>query len=189
MEKLDDFFDSIINVDYTAEMEKMLDEIASTGSDHLKIVKNFYDEFMPLVDKASKEMKKKEAQLTGENCPKCGSPMVFRESRYGTFEACSGYPDCKYIKPNGEEKKEPVTTGITCPVCKKGEIVERVAKKGRNKGNVFYACNNFPKCKTILKGKPTGENCENCDQPMVELDNGSIVCNDAEACEAAKKAE
>lgn len=189
VEKLDDFFNSIINVDYTAEMEKMLDEIASTGSDHLKIVKDFYDEFMPLVDKASKEMKKKEAQLTGENCPKCGSPMVFRESRYGTFEACSGYPDCKYIKPNGEEKAEPVTTGITCPVCKKGEIVERVAKKGRNKGNVFYACNNFPKCKTILKGKPTGENCENCDQPMVELDNGSIVCNDAEACEAAKKAE
>ena len=189
VEKLDDFFNSIINVDYTAEMEKMLDEIASTGSDHLKIVKDFYDEFMPLVDKASKEMKKKEAQLTGENCPKCGSPMVFRESRYGTFEACSGYPDCKYIKPNGEEKAEPVTTGITCHVCKKGEIVERVAKKGRNKGNVFYACNNFPKCKTILKGKPTGENCENCDQPMVELDNGSIVCNDAEACETAKKAE
>ncbi len=189
VDKLDDFFNSIINVDYTAEMEKMLDEIASTGSDHLKIVKDFYDEFMPLVDKASKEMKKKEAQLTGENCPKCGSPMVFRESRYGTFEACSGYPDCKYIKPNGEEKAEPVTTGITCPVCKKGEIVERVAKKGRNKGNVFYACNNFPKCKTILKGKPTGENCENCDQPMVELDDGKVVCNDIEACEASKKAE
>jgi len=76
-----------------------------------------------------------------------------------------------------------VKTGITCPVCKKGEIVERVAKKGRNKGNVFYACNNFPKCKTILKGKPTGQMCEDgCDQPMVELDDGSIVCNDPEAC-------
>lgn len=189
VEKLDDFFNSIINVDYTAEMEKMLDEIATTGSDHLKIVKEFYDEFMPLVDKASKEMKKKEAQLTGENCPKCGSPMVIRESRYGTFEACSGYPECKYIKPNGEEKAEPVKTGITCPVCKKGEIVERVAKKGRNRGNVFYACNNFPKCKTILKGKPTGDYCEHCDQPMVELDGGKIVCNDAEACDASKKAE
>jgi len=189
VDKLDDFFNSIINVDYTAQMEQLLDDIASTGKDHLKVVADFYNEFTPLVDKASKEMKKKEPKLTGEMCPKCGSPMVFRESRYGTFEACSGYPDCKYIKPTGDEPSEPVNTGIKCPVCKKGDIVERVAKKGRNKGNVFYACNNFPKCKTILKGKPTGEYCENCDQPMVELDDGSIVCNDVEACSGGKEAQ
>lgn len=182
-DKLNDFFNSIINVDYTADMEKLLDDIATTGKDHLKIVKDFYDEFVPLVEKANKEMEKKPPKLTGEDCPKCGSPMVLRESRYGTFEACSGYPECKYIKPNGEEKAEPVTTGITCPVCKKGEIVERMAKKGRNRGNVFYACNNFPKCKTILKGKPTGETCAHCDHPMVELTDGSIVCNDAENCQ------
>jgi DNA topoisomerase-1 len=57
-----------------------------------------------------------------------------------------------------------------------------MAKKGRNKGNVFYACNNFPKCKNILRGKPTGDNCPNCDHPMVTLNDGSVVCNDPEAC-------
>jgi DNA topoisomerase-1 len=183
VENLGTFFDDIINVDYTANMETLLDDIATSGKDHLKIVEDFYQEFMPMVEKANKEMQKKAPKLTGEKCPQCGSPMVERESRYGTFEACSGYPDCKYIKPNEQTAAAPVETGITCPSCKKGSIVERVAKKGRNKGNVFYACNNFPKCKTILKGKPTGELCPNCDQPMVTLNDGSVVCNDVEACE------
>lgn len=186
VENLGSFFDGIINVDYTANMENLLDDIANSGKDHLKIVEDFYEEFMPMVDKANKEMQKKAPKLTGEKCPQCGAPMVERESRYGTFEACSGYPDCKYIKPKEGAEEPPVETGITCPSCKKGKIVERVAKKGRNKGNVFYACNNFPKCKTILRGTPTGELCEGCDQPMVTLADGSIVCNDEEACQEEK---
>jgi ssDNA-binding Zn-finger/Zn-ribbon topoisomerase 1 len=107
--------------------------------------------------------------------------MVYRESRYGTFEACSGFPDCKYIKPN-ENKEEPESTHITCPKCKKGEIVKRTAKRGKNKGNSFYACNNFPKCKNILRGKPTGGSCDICDDLMVELEDGSVGCNDKD-CE------
>lgn len=186
VENLGSFFDDIINVDYTANMETLLDDIANSGKDHLKIVEDFYQEFMPMVEKANKEMQKKAPKLTGEKCPQCGAPMVERESRYGTFEACSGYPDCKYIKPKEGAEEPPKETGITCPTCKKGTIVERVAKKGRNKGNVFYACNNFPKCKTILKGTPTGDLCDKCDQPMVTLTDGSVVCNDEEACQAAK---
>lgn len=179
-EKLEGYFNEIINVEYTAHMETDLDDIASTGKDHLRYVQEFYETFMPMVDKASKEMEKKAPQFTGEKCPECGKPMVIRESRYGSFEACSGYPDCKYIKRE-DAKKEPESTGVKCPVCNTGEIVEREAKKGRNKGNKFYACNNFPKCKTILKGKPTGEDCPHCGQPMVETKDG-IVCNDDEVC-------
>ena len=185
-EKLEGYFDQIINVEYTAHMETDLDDIASTGKDHLKYVQEFYDTFVPMVDKANKEMDKKAPEFTGENCPECGKPMVLRESRYGSFEACSGYPECKYIKRNESIKEAPATTGVKCPVCQTGEIVEREAKKGRNKGNKFYACNNFPKCKTILKGKPTGDDCKHCNQPMVETKDG-VVCNNEEICITTRK--
>lgn len=182
VEQLEQFFDKFIDVQYTAQMEETLDDIAQAKSEQISVIRSFYDEFIPLVDEANQNMEKVAPKLTGEACPQCGSPMVFRESRYGTFEACSGYPECKYIKQD-QTKEKPTTTGVTCHVCKKGEIVERMAKKGRNKGNVFYACNNFPKCKTILRGKPTGATCEGCDQPMVTLNTGEVVCNDPEACQ------
>ncbi len=179
IEKLEKFFDRIISVDYTAKMEGILDDIASNDADQTKVVKEFYDTFIPLVEKANEKMEKIAPKTTGEQCPKCGSPMVYRESRYGTFEACSAYPDCKYIKPQ-EGKKEPENTHVKCPKCKQGDIVKREAKRGKNKGNSFYACNNFPKCKNILKGRPTGEKCDDVDDLMVELDTGEIVCNSQE---------
>lgn len=177
IDKLEGFFSEIISVDYTAKMETVLDDIAQGDEDQTKVIESFYNTFIPMVEKANENMEKIAPKYTGETCPKCGRPMVYRESRYGTFEACSGYPDCKYIKPD-ENKKEPEKTGITCPKCKKGEIVERTAKRGRNKGNTFYACDNFPKCKNVLRGKPTGEKCKDCDDLMVELEDGSVVCND-----------
>ncbi len=175
IEKLEQYFARIISVDYTAQMEDVLDDIANEDIDHLEIIADFYNRFIPLVEKANKEMEKAAPKLTGEKCPKCGRDMVYRTSRYGTFEACSGFPDCKYIK--NDKKKEPNKTGLTCPKCKKGEIVEREAKRGRNKGKTFFACDNFPKCKNILRGKPTGDACKGCDDLMVELDDGSVVCN------------
>lgn len=179
IDKLEGFFSEIISVDYTAKMETVLDDIAQGDGDQTEVIETFYNRFIPMVEKANEKMEKIAPEYTGEECPKCGRPMVYRESRYGTFEACSGYPDCKYIKPD-ENKKEPEKTGITCPKCKKGEIVERTAKRGRNKGNTFYACDNFPKCKNVLRGKPTGEKCKDCDDLMVELDDGTVVCNDKE---------
>ncbi|MFW5914066.1 MAG: type I DNA topoisomerase [Bacillota bacterium] len=179
IEKLEGFFSDIISVDYTAKMETVLDDIAQGEEDQTEVIESFYNTFIPMVEKANENMEKVAPKYTGENCPKCGRPMVYRESKYGTFEACSGYPECKYIKPD-EKKEEPENTGLTCPKCKKGKIVKRTAKRGRNKGNSFYACNNFPKCKNVLRGKPTGDKCENCDDLMVELEDGSIVCNDKE---------
>jgi len=177
IDKLEKFFSRIISVGYTARMERILDDIANNDTDHIEVIRDFYDRFIPLVEKANKEMEKEPPKLTGETCPECGRDMVYRQSRYGTFEACSGFPKCKYIKPDENKKKEPKKTGITCPKCGKGEIVERIAKKGKNRGNSFYACDNFPRCKNILRGKPTGERCENCDDLMVETEEGKTECN------------
>ncbi|MFP4286465.1 MAG: type I DNA topoisomerase [Candidatus Izemoplasmataceae bacterium] len=182
IEKLNEYFSRIISVDYTAKMESVLDDIANHEADQSKIVSDFYYTFVPLVEKANKEMEKEPPKLTGEDCPECGRPMVYRESRYGTFEACSGYPECKYIKPKPKQKTEVKDTGVTCPKCKKGTIVERVATRGKNKGNVFYACNNFPKCKHILSGKPTGEHCPKCNNLMVETADGQVRCDDIKSC-------
>lgn len=183
IEKLDGFFEKIINVDYTAKMETTLDDIAHDNEDQTKVVSNFYHDFIPMVDKANEEMEKKEPETTGENCPKCGSPMVYRQSRYGTFEACSAFPECKYIKQDEAQQAKPETTGIKCPKCNEGEIVLREAKRGRNKGNTFYACNNFPKCKNILSGKPTGETCPQCGKNLlVETEEGVIQCDDQKEC-------
>ena len=185
IEKLQEFFARIISVDYTAKMENVLDEIASNEEEQTKIVSEFYHTFIPMVEKANEEMEKAAPKLTGETCPKCGKPMVFRESRYGTFEACSGFPECKYIKQDEtkETSKEKLKkTEILCPKCKKGHIVERVAKRGKNKGNHFYACDNFPKCKHILSGKPTGDSCPKCSDLLVEKEDGTVVCDNEKEC-------
>jgi len=177
-EKLGEYFNSIINVDYTADMENDLDMIANGDKVNIGILRTFYDEFIPMVDNAMEKMEKIAPKKTGRLCPECGSELVVRKGRYGDFVACSNYPECKYIE---KEKKEIITTGVKCPVCKEGDIVERVATRGKNKGGKFYACNNFPKCKTILSGKPTHEHCPECGNVLVE-DDGQIVCNDKTEC-------
>ncbi len=183
IEKLDEYFDTIINVDYTARMEGVLDEIAHDQAEQTTIVSEFYHTFIPLVEKANAEMEKEAPKTTGEDCPKCGRPMVYRESRYGTFEACSGFPDCKYIKQDETKQENNLkSTDITCPKCGKGKIVEREAKRGKNRGKRFYACNNFPKCKHILTGKPTGDKCPDCKNLLVETDEGAIQCDDQKNC-------
>lgn len=169
-DKLQEFFSDIINVEYTANMETDLDKIADAKEDNIKVLHDFYDSFEPLVKKAFGEMEKKSPEATGESCPLCGSPLVLRKGKYGTFTACSNYPECKYIKKDQKEVKEIVK----CPKCD-GMIVERKSKKGK----VFYGCNNFPKCKTATWDIPTGELCPKCGDLLVEKD-GHIKCNSCE---------
>ena len=169
-DKLQEFFSDIINVEYTANMETDLDKIADAKENNIKVLHDFYDSFEPLVKKAFGEMEKKSPEATGESCPLCGSPLVLRKGKYGTFTACSNYPECKYIKKEQKEVKEIVK----CPKCG-GMIVERKSKKGK----VFYGCNNFPKCKTATWDIPTGELCPNCGNLLVEKD-GHIKCNSCE---------
>lgn len=165
-DKLQEFFSSIVNVKYTANMESDLDKIAENEEDYLKVLREFYDGFAPLVDNAFKNMEKKPAEETGELCEKCGSPLVIRKGKYGEFVACSNFPTCKFIK---KEKKES-TIICKCPSCK-GDIVEKPTRKGK----VFWGCANYPKCKYASWYKPTGEVCSSCGDLLVDR-KGEIVC-------------
>ena len=166
-DKLQEFFSGIVNVEYTANMEQDLDEIAEAKKDNIAVLHEFYDEFEPLVEKAFKEMEKKAPEATGETCPECGGDLVIRKGKYGEFVACSNYPTCKYIK---KEKKE-VNEVCKCPKCDKGMIVERKTKKGK----IFYGCNNYPKCQYALWYKPTGEIYPKCGELIVDK-NGQNIC-------------
>lgn len=174
-DKLQEFFSDLINVKYTAKMEEDLDKVAEGKKIWYKILENFYKDFEPEVENAFSKMEKKEDEKTGEVCPNCGKPMVIKNGRYGKFEACSGYPECKYIKP--KEKQELVEV-CNCPKCG-GKIVERKTKKGK----IFYGCGNFPKCKVAVWDKPTGELCPECNSLLVESKDGKIKCS---ACDYQK---
>ena len=123
------------------------------------ILKDFYAEFEPLVEKAFHEMEKKAPEATGEVCPECGGDLVYRKSKYGTFIACSNYPTCKYVKRDAKTTVEI----CDCPKCG-GKIVEKKSKKGK----IFYGCNNYPKCSYALWYKPTGDICPECGELLVE---------------------
>ena len=166
-DKLQEFFSHLINVEYTANMENDLDKIADGKIDYVKTLRNFYNEFEPSVKKAFDAMPKKEATLTGENCPNCGSPLVIRKGKFGSFTACSNYPSCKYVKSDPKE----VVEVCNCPNCD-GKIVEKKSKRGK----VFYGCNNFPKCKTAYWDKPIDEVCPKCNNMLV-MHNNDIKCS------------
>ncbi len=175
-DKLQEFFSDIINVEYTANMENDLDRIASHDANNIQVLSDFYQKFDPILKQAFDEMEKKKPQETGEVCPQCGSPLVVRKGRYGEFTACSNYPTCKYIKKEEKEVKEL----MTCPICKKGKIIEKTTKKGK----IFYGCDNFPSCKTATWDIPTGDICPECGNLLVEK-NGKIKCSNAK-CEYEK---
>ena len=169
-DKLQEFFQNIINVEYTRDMEEDLDKIAEGNKVWNKVLDNFYKNFEPLVEVAFKDMEKKAPEETGETCPECGKPLVVRKGRYGEFIACSNYPECKYIKK--EEKKQVEVS--KCPNCD-GMLIERKTKKGK----VFYGCNNFPKCKTAFWDKPLEERCPNCNSILLQGKDG-IKCSNCD---------
>jgi len=109
-----------------------------------------------------------------EICPKCGRNMMIRHGRYGEFTTCSGYPECKYVKQN--------FIGVKCPLCKEGDLVEKRARKG----NTFYGCGNYPKCKFTSAHKPIAEKCPSCgSEYLVEkfLKSGPVVACPNKECE------
>lgn len=167
-DKLQEFFSDLINVEYTAKMEEDLDKIAEGKKVWYKLLESFYKDFEPEVENAFDKMEKKEDEQTGEVCPNCGRPMVIKNGRYGKFEACSGYPECKYIKPKEKQEAKEV---CDCPKCG-GKIVERKTKRGK----IFYGCGNFPKCKVAVWDKPTGELCPECHSLLVQKED-KIKCS------------
>ena len=165
-DKLQEFFSNIVNVEYTANMENELDEIADGELNNVKVLHEFYDTFEPMVEDAFKNMEKKAAEETGENCPECGSPLVKRRGRYGEFVACSNYPTCKYIK----KEAKTVVEIMPCPKCD-GMIVEKKTKRGK----IFYGCNHYPKCDYASWDKPV-KKCPQCGEIMFEKKK-KIVCS------------
>jgi DNA topoisomerase-1 len=115
-----------------------------------------------------------------EVCPKCGRNMMIRHGRYGEFTACSGYPDCKYVKQN--------FIGVKCPLCKEGDLVEKKARKG----NTFYGCGNYPKCKFTSAHKPMTEKCPSCgNEYLVEktLKSGPVIACPNKECDYERSIE
>ena len=137
------YFPNIVDAKYTADMETKLDTISEGDSSSLDILSKFYDEFMTQFNKVQKVMYVDEPIPTGEKCPKCGAPLVYKEGKNGQFIGCSNYPSCKYVQ---KEKKDVIYTGENCPECGK-PLVERKDAKGK----VFIACSGYPHCKYIVK--------------------------------------
>ena len=144
-EKLRDYFLKVINVKYTAEMEKELDEIADNKLDNIEALRKFYDEFDPLVVNAYEKMEKIEPEKTGEICPDCGGEVVIRWGRFGKFKCCSNFPTCKW-HGSLTKKDPPEEVGRNCPECGKPLI-----KRKSRFGNYFIGCSGYPKCKYLEK--------------------------------------
>ncbi|TXK89117.1 type I DNA topoisomerase, partial [Parageobacillus sp. SY1] len=146
LELMLEFFPEIIDVEFTAKMEKNLDEIEEGKVEWVKVVDEFYQEFEKRLQTAEKEMKEVEIkdEPAGVDCEVCGSPMVYKMGRFGKFVACSNFPECRNTKPIVKE------IGVKCPKCREGNIVERSSKKKR----IFYGCDRFPQCDFVSWDKP-----------------------------------
>ncbi|WP_338444341.1 type I DNA topoisomerase [Bacillus spizizenii] len=160
LELIMEFFPEIINVEFTAKMEKDLDNVEEGNIEWVQIIDNFYTDFEKRVKKAESEMKEVEIEpeYAGEDCELCSSPMVYKMGRYGKFLACSNFPDCRNTKPIVKQ------IGVKCPSCGEGNIVERKSKKKR----VFYGCDRYPDCEFVSWDKPIDRKCPKCGKMLVE---------------------
>lgn len=166
-DKLQEYFSSIINVEYTSGMETELDKVAEGNEIWYELLDKFYKDFEPLVNEALEGMEKEAPETTGEVCPECGKDLVYRYGKYGKFVACSGYPECKYI-PKVEREE---TIICKCPKCEEGNIVVKKTKRRKD----FYGCSNYPSCKYALWDKPTGEICSKCGGLLVTKKD-EVIC-------------
>jgi len=158
-ELLTEYFPNVTDVEFTAGLEKRLDEIEKGNEDWKKILRDFYEPFFQRLENARENMESVQiVEETDEVCDKCGSPMVVKYGRYGKFLACSSYPECENTKPYL------IKTGVDCPECEDGEVIERTSKKGRT----FYGCSNYPDCNFMTWNKPVEKACPECGSVMVE---------------------
>ncbi|RAV03486.1 type I DNA topoisomerase [Paenibacillus sp. YN15] len=169
IELMEEFFPEILDVDFTAQMEEELDHVEEGRENWVKVLSGFYESFEKRLEVAEEEMKEIEIQdeVSDELCEKCGRHMVYKMGRFGKFLACSGFPDCRNTKPIIKG------TGVVCPSCNKGTIVERRSKKGR----VFFGCDRYPECDFVSWDRPVGRNCPECGQMLITKTNrnGTVI--------------
>lgn len=170
-------FSQIVDIDFTARIEEELDKIADGEQDWQTVIKDFYEPFHSNLLKKYDEVEKKNFDKpTDKKCPKCGSPMIIKLGRFGEFYACSAFPECKHAAPIIK------STGVKCPECQKGDIIERKTRRGKT----FYSCSRYPKCKFALWDKPTGEKCSKCGSLLVEKGK-SVKCSNKECGHTSEK--
>ncbi len=149
-------FPQITDINFTAQIEKDLDEVAEGKEKWKQIIKNFYWPFKENLIKKYDEVAKEDFQeKTDEICDKCGKPMLVKWSKFGKFLGCSGFPECRNIKKIIDASKK--VTGVKCPKCKEGDVV---IKRTKAKKRMFYGCSRWPDCDFVSWKKPTSENGE-----------------------------
>lgn len=157
-EIMGDYFNSIVDITFTANMEQKFDEIEAGNEIWKNVIVDFYNNFDPLLKNADAAIEK--VDLTEETdipCDKCGQMMLIRHGRYGKFLACSNYPECDNTKPILK------SLGIKCPDCETGEIIERKTKKLKT----FYGCSEFPNCSFVSWDQPIDKKCPKCGDILV----------------------
>lgn len=161
-------FPSIVDVNFTANMESLLDGVAEGKVGWKTIIENFYPDLEEAVEKAEKEQEavKIEDEVTDVICDQCGRNMVIKYGPHGRFLACPGFPECRNTKPYLEK------IGVPCPVCGK-DVVIRKTKKGRK----YYGCEDNPNCEFMSWQKPSTKKCPRCGNYMVEKGN-KLLCSD-----------
>lgn len=203
-ELLKKYFEGIINVDFTANLENWLDKIAEGKATYKKVMTDFYKVFEAELESANVEAekdKKENQEVSDVTCEKCGAKMIVKMGRYGKYLACPNYPNCKNIKPYslaegpeevsdvkcdacgtlmvyrtgpygrylkcpscGANKAIVIDTGIICPKCHEGHMVQRRSHRGR----IFYGCSRYPKCDMALWNEPINQFCETCGAIMTK---------------------
>ena len=179
-EILEENFEMLTDIDFTAKLEDRLDEIAEGHLEWKSVVEESYKPLESSIKEAIENIEKINMDIeTDEICELCGSNMVIKHGRFGKFMACKNYPECKNTKPIVEK------IGVKCPKCKDGDVIIRKTKKGRQ----FYGCSNYPECDFVEWKKPTGETCSECGAYMVEKvtkKESKNICSNSE-CPTNKK--
>ena len=161
-------FPDIVNVKFSADMEKKLDVVEAGQADWVKTIDDFYQGFEKSLEQAEKNMEGKRIKVedipTDEICEKCGRPMVIKSGRYGKFVACSGFPECRNAHPLVKD------TGGLCPL-DGGHMLVKVVARGR----VYYGCSNYPKCNYMTWDEPVPEKCPQCGSTLFKK-KGQLYC-------------
>ncbi len=165
-----DAFPSIVNVNFTANLESLLDSVEEGEINWKIVIENFYPDLQEAVERAEKELESVEIadEVSEVECELCGRQMVIKYGPHGKFLACPGFPDCRNTKPYLEK------IGVACPKCGK-DVVIRKTKKGRR----FYSCESGSECDFMTWQKPSGKLCPVCGQALVEKGNKLVCANEA----------
>ena len=171
-----DQFPEVVDVEFTANMEKQLDEVETGRVDWVRTLDKFYDGFPKTLAKAEEELSGERIKVPEVEsdvvCENCGRKMVIKSGRYGKFLACPGYPECKNTKPIVEEMPG------TCPKCG-GHLLAKKSKNNRK----FFGCANYPKCDFVTWSEPTAEVCPKCGKTLFKKKgrNAGLYCQ-TEGC-------